>query len=328
MNRLFNKLVSFNFCDFFWDLWCIVSIIGIWPRFIEPKLLQITRHTFNLSSCPTALKGLKIIQFSDLHFQKGFSPRYLKRLSEKIHNESPDIVLFTGDFICNSILEKDEQSNLLQFLNELQAPYGCYAVLGNHDYAEYVSANVNGEYDTLQEDQRSIITRGFSRLFGKTKLVKRVTPRAAAMGHHQQLMELLQKSPFQILENVCYQIRIKDSFLNICGLGEYTLAKTCPEVAFQSYNPLYPGIILVHNPDAIPLLQNYPGEIVLCGHTHGGQVNLPWMWTKFTLMEHPQFKRGAIEYHGKSIYVNRGVGSLMQFRWFAIPEILVFTLGT
>lgn len=317
----------FHISDFLWDVWCIASVVGIWPRFIEPNILQTTRHRFVLPNCPEGLHGLKIVQFSDLHFQKNFSTSFLKQLVQKIRDEKPDILIFTGDFICSSQLEDEEQAQLLNFLNALQAPYGCYAVLGNHDYADYVSINAQGQYDTLQEDEGALITRGFNRLFSRTKLTKEVTPRAAAVGHHLKLIELLKKSHFQLLENENRLIPIKDSFLNICGLGEYTLAKANPSIAFQDYNPAYPGIILVHNPDAIPLLKEYPGEIVLCGHTHGGQVNLPWMWTKFTLMENPQFKRGVIPYHGKWIYVNRGVGSVMQFRWFAIPEILALTLA-
>ena len=64
----------------------------------------------------------------------------------------------------------------------------------------------------------------------------------------------------------------------------------------------------------------------MCGHTHGGQVNLPWFWKKFTLMENPQLKRGLVRMLDKWIYINRGVGSIMQFRWFAKPEILLLTL--
>lgn len=321
------KNIFYHISDFLWDVWCVVSLVGIWPRFIEPHLLQTTRQRFALPDCPEALKGLKVVQFSDLHFQRNFSPRFLKKLVRKIRKENPDILVFTGDFICNSQLADDEQEKLLDFLNELHAPYGCFAILGNHDYADYVSVNSQGEYDTLQEDKGSMITRGFNRLFSSTKLARKVTVRATEIDHNFKLIELLKKSPFQLLENSNQLIQVKDSFLNICGLGEYTLAKASPQRAFQGYHPAYPGIVLVHNPDAIPLLRDFPGEIILCGHTHGGQVNLPWMWAKFTLMENPQFKRGLIPYHEKWVYVNRGVGSVMQFRWFAIPEILVLTLA-
>lgn len=319
---------QFHLSDTLWDLWCIASVIGIWPRFIEPQLILKTSLTLQIPNLPNDLKGLKVVQFSDLHIQKSLSKRFLNRLSKKIMKEKPDILVFSGDFICYSGLGNDEQNRLLSFLNQLRAPYGCYAVFGNHDYAEYVSVNASGEYDLLTEEkERSLIKRGFERLFTTTKLAKTVTEKVRSVGMHETLLNLLKKTPFQVLENTNQLIPIKNSCLNICGLGEYTLGKTNPSQAFHNYNTHFPGIILLHNPDGIPLLKNYPGEIILCGHTHGGQVNLPWMWKKFTLLENDQFKRGLISFDGRWIYINRGVGSIIRFRWFAPPELLALTLA-
>jgi predicted MPP superfamily phosphohydrolase len=85
-------------------------------------------------------------------------------------------------------------------------------------------------------------------------------------------------------------------------------------------------VVLVHNPDGVKTLRGYPGDVVLSGHTHGGQVNLPWMWKRFAVLENPAVRRGLYYLEGKWIYVNRGIGSVMKFRWFAVPEILSITL--
>src|ERR1700722_3315000 len=98
-----------------------------------------------------------------------------------------------------------------------------------------------------------------------------------------------------------------------------------PDLAFKDYNPAYTGIVLAHNPDCGPELKNYPGDVILSGHTHGGQINLPWLWKRFTLMKNMQYKRGLWKIGNKFMYVNRGIGSVMKFRWFAIPEILLLT---
>lgn len=318
---------KFHLSDALWDLWCIASIIGIWPRFIEPRLVLKSRHTFKIPNLPSALKGLKIVHFSDLHFQKSVSSKFLDKLSRKISSENPDILVFTGDFICYSQLAENEKQRLFCFLNGLKARYGCYAIFGNHDYAEYVSINAEGEYDLMTEEkERSLIKRGLERLFTITKLAKKTTLRAQEVGLHADLIALLKKTPFQLLENNSKLVKINDSAINICGLGEYSLGKMKPELAFSNYDKSFPGIVLLHNPDGIPLLKGYPGEIVLCGHTHGGQVNLPWMWKKFILLENAQFKSGLIKFDQRWIYVNRGIGSIIRFRWFAPPELLVLTL--
>ncbi len=146
------------------------------------------------------------------------------------------------------------------------------------------------------------------------------------MKYNEVLENLIKKTPFKLLKNESKRVPIRNSFLNVTGLEEYVTGKFNPSQAFQNYDKNYPGIVLAHNPDGVPSLLNFPGDIILCGHTHGGQVNLPWLWKKFTLMENPELKRGLIKKNGQWIYVNRGLGSVMQFRWFAIPELLFLTL--
>jgi predicted MPP superfamily phosphohydrolase len=99
-----------------------------------------------------------------------------------------------------------------------------------------------------------------------------------------------------------------------------------PEIAFKNYDKQYPGIILAHNPDSSALLESYPGEVILSGHTHGCQINLPWMWKKFTKLENMSLRKGFFKVRDKWLYVNRGVGAIMKFRWFSVPEILFLTL--
>lgn len=309
-----------------WDAWCILSVVGIWPRFIEPNLILTTKLTVSIPGLPPALKGLKILQFSDLHINPQMSDRYLNRLKKKVAALAPDILVFTGDFICCANLTESER--LKDFLKTLPtAPCGSYAILGNHDYQEFVSINSEGEYDVIG-GKASILHRGFKRLFSKTRLKKKITERAKAVGLHTDLVSMIQETPFQLLHNTTQTIAIKDTHLNICGLGEYMLGKLDPETAFQNYDRNYPGIILAHNPDAVPYLESYPGDIILCGHTHGGQVNIPGMVEKFTLLENMDMKKGLVRKGNKWVYINRGAGSVLQFRWFAPPELLLLTLDS
>jgi predicted MPP superfamily phosphohydrolase len=314
---------SFHLSDFLWDLWCIASVVGIWPRFIEPNMLQVNSLNLQLPQLPKPLEGLKIAQFSDLHLNSKMSDTFLKKLTSRILEQQPDIIVFTGDFLCYAKTESPER--LKNFLNTLHAPLGCYAVLGNHDYAECISINERGEYD-IQVDDSSMILKGFSRLFKTTTLAKKTSERAIDMPPHAGLLSLLADTPFHLSHNENRLVPIGGSFLNICGLGEYVVGQAKPDAAFKNYNDCYPGIILLHNPDGISLLENSPGDLVLCGHTHGGQVYLPWMWKKFTLLEDMTLLRGIKKKGNKTVYINRGVGGVMKFRWFALPEILFITL--
>lgn len=314
----------FYFTDLLWDAWCIASIVGIWPRFIEPGLLETNRLNLRLPSLPSALKGLKIVQFSDLHLHRGMSDRFLNKLSGRIMSLNPDLIVFCGDFLCHA--KTDNPERLKRFLNSLHAPHGCYAVLGNHDYEESVALNAKGEYDTAVAET-SMIQKGFARLFTTPLLAKKTTPSALEIPPNGPLIELLKQTPFTLLHNANEVVAIKNAGLNICGLGEYTVGRTIPSEAFAKYDPRYPGIILLHNPDGIRLLEKCPGSLILCGHTHGGQVYLPWMWKRFTLLENMEYVRGVKHFKDKTIYISRGVGGVMTFRWRARPEILCITLG-
>ncbi len=306
-----------------WDLWCILSVVGIWPRFIEPNLITTTRLKLALPNLPTELRGLKIVHFSDLHLHPNVPDPFLKRLAKKIQSESPDMIVFTGDFICYSKL--NDSKRLQSFLNSLSAPFGCFAVFGNHDYAQWVSINQKGDYDLLT-DSPSSLSVGLQRLVSHIALTKKIAPAVRAIGEHRELIALLKQTPFKILHNETEILSIRGAKLNLCGLGEYILGRCSPKEAFAHYDGEAPGVILVHNPDSFPLLQGYPGDVILSGHTHGGQINLPWLWKKFTLMENMKYKSGLFQEGQKWLYVSRGIGSIMPFRWFAAPEIVVLTL--
>ncbi|KAF3362471.1 hypothetical protein PHSC3_000943 [Chlamydiales bacterium STE3] len=306
-----------------WDLFFLCSLLGIWPRFIEPNLLYLSRFTLPIPRLPKPLSGLKIIQVSDLHFGPQLSDRYLQRLRHKIHQETPDLIFFTGDFICRSELK--DPTRLKTFLNSLKATYGRYAVLGNHDYTQYVSVNASGDYDIFEEEN-SQFNRGFKRFFKNLNLSGKATSHVNKLKPHPTLEEILQECHIHLLQNQTKTVQIEGHRINITGLGEHMLNRVEPEVAFSNCDPKLPTFVLVHNPDAIPKLTSYPGNLILAGHTHGGQINLPWIWKKVCVLENPQYKRGLFQEKGKWIYVSRGVGGTTPFRLFSPPEVVLFTL--
>ena len=309
--------------QYWWNLFCLASIVGIWPRFVEPKLLFTTRLALPIRNLPNALRGLKIVQISDLHLNEHASDAYLDKLIKKVDALQPDLIVITGDFLCYAQIQ--EPIRLRALLKRFKAPHGCYAVLGNHDYANYVSINACGDYD-LADSGGSLVAKAFRRLFTSLALTGKVTARAQQTPLHAELPALLDECSFRLLHNTTIPLTIRGTTLNLCGLGEYSFGRTLPQEAFRDYDSRYPGVILLHNPDGVPLLKDYPGDVVLCGHTHGGQVNLPVVWKKLTLMENTKYKKGLVRAQDKWVYVNRGVSSTLAFRCFAPPEILLLTL--
>jgi uncharacterized protein len=87
-------------------------------------------------------------------------------------------------------------------------------------------------------------------------------------------------------------------------------------------------ILLAHSPDIVRSLDQHRFDLVLCGHTHGGQVNLPFLngaWLK----EGPTrvYVQGMYSVHGSPLYVNRGIGTTsIPVRVRCRPEITQWTL--
>jgi uncharacterized protein len=311
--------------DLLWDAWCCVSVVGIWPRFIEPKLLSVTEVEFFYEGLHPDLEEFHIAHFSDLHFRCAVSNRFLKKIRKKIEGLSPDMIVFSGDFLCYSELE--DKKRLHAFFASLRAPYGCYYVFGNHDYDKYVGITDEGVYDVIEEmGNRSFIVEGLKKMFAKKKKAYTVSSRAASLSRHENLCALLKKTSFVCLENATEKRYIGKARINISGLGDACLNKACPSRAFEGYKSGDLNIVVVHNPDTLYQVGEIPGDLVLAGHTHGGQVNLPFLRKRFIFSGEAHGMKGAVEAKGKKMFISRGIGSPYPFRWFVPPEIASITL--
>lgn len=301
--------------NFLWDAFCFTSIFGIWPRFIEPKLLgrssiEVTLPKFN--------QCLKIVQLSDLHFNENVNPRFLKKILRQVEREDPDLIVITGDFLCHG--QMADKQTIKTFLHALKAPLGIYAVLGNHDYTEPLSINKDGYYDTFKAGTPAV--SGFKRLWSVPEVKGSATERAKDVMVNPDLLEVLNETSVTLLNNQTVQV----GELNLTGLGDLMADAVQPEKAFSNYDQDLAGIILAHNPDTITRLKGFPGNLVLSGHTHGGQINLPWLWRRFTSMENMQFKSGMHKVNDKSLYISRGLGGVIPFRFNTMPELVTITI--
>ncbi|WP_310499558.1 metallophosphoesterase [Paenibacillus qinlingensis] len=90
------------------------------------------RISLSFPTLPEAFKGLRVVQFSDLHFGFHMDIKQLTKVAQTIQAEKPDIVCFTGDLVDYEIGGQDQE--IRDVLRTITATYGCYAVLGNHDY--------------------------------------------------------------------------------------------------------------------------------------------------------------------------------------------------
>lgn len=118
------------------------------------------------------------------------------------------------------------------------------------------------------------------------------------------------------------------SGLNIIGLDDYWGLNFNPQKIMNQLNHENANLVLCHNPDVCDLnvWNEYKGWI-LSGHTHGGQVKPPFLNPPILPVKNKKYSAGKIDLKdGRTLYINRALGHLLQVRFNVRPEITIFEL--
>jgi predicted MPP superfamily phosphohydrolase len=114
----------------------------------------------------------------------------------------------------------------------------------------------------------------------------------------------------------------------LVGIGDLQSAEVDPHAAFTGV-PANSGaatVVLAHNPDTKDILGAYQWDLMLSGHTHGGQVVLPGLGAPFTSVRDRRYIAGLKPWRGRWIHVSRGVGSLLGIRFNCPPEVNILRI--
>ena len=155
----------------------LISFI-LYAYFIGTKGLFVKEYKID-ASIPEPFDGLKIVHLSDIHYNRTFKEKELKKLVEKVNLINPDIIVITGDVLDNDIEVPDSKEVLTKYFKEMNATIGKYAVNGNHDlkYDYWVDIMndsdfkiLNNTYDLIYyEGNDPIIIAGMSSYFDNIK---------------------------------------------------------------------------------------------------------------------------------------------------------------
>lgn len=230
---------------------------------------------------------LKIVQFSDTHIKEDFTYQNLDKVVNKINEQNPDVVVFTGDLYDNYAKYHDDD-NLIKELQKINAKYDKIAIYGNRDYGG---------------------------------------------GAVRQYENIMTQSGFTVLKNGNWYVTTDtDKKILFTGLDDSMLGKVSMPDSTKIYESDY-DILLTHEPDTADLFLEYPYDLVLSGHSHGGQFDIPII---------PEINKRAVamtdlasKYSGgiykldsdTKMYVNTGIGTThVSARFGVVPEISVFTI--
>ncbi|XP_067652028.1 transmembrane protein with metallophosphoesterase domain-like [Haliotis asinina] len=224
---------------------------------------------------PASLDGLKIVQISDIHLGPTVGRWRLTRIVNIINKQNADVVVMTGDLVDGSVANLEEA---VEPVKHIQSKFGKYFITGNHEY-------YTGDVDNW-----------FSHLRGLGFIVL----------HNSNVRLPSEKLPTN--QQICLAGTDDIHALKI-GYGDHGMKL---DDALGSCDPSQPVILLAHQPKAAKtaLDSKYRVDVVLSGHTHGGQF-FPVMFGSYFL--HPFFS-GLYRYGETShVYVSMGT------QYFGIP---------
>ena len=118
----------------------IITLIILYAFFIGTKGIFIKDYVIKTNKIDNSMHGLKILQFSDIHYGSSVNDKMILQLVNKINDAKPDIVIFTGDLIDERHKLKDEEKKyLIKNLSKIEADLGKYYITGEEDFKDATS---------------------------------------------------------------------------------------------------------------------------------------------------------------------------------------------
>jgi predicted MPP superfamily phosphohydrolase len=260
---------------------------------------RLKRIALKYDNLPEAFKGLKVVQLSDIHSGSFTDKAAVQSGIEKILQENPDLILFTGDLVNDRAME---MRDYIDVFRQLKAPLGVYSILGNHDYGDYV------QWESAEAKKQNL------------EHLKRV---------HQQL-------GWRLLMNEHVALEKNGQAIGLLGIENWSAKARFPK--YGKMDAAYAGaekypfkILMSHDPshwDGEIRQQYRDVDLMLSGHTHGMQFGFETPFFKWSPVQwvYKQWA-GLYEEGNQKLYVNRGFGFIgYPGRVGILPEITVIQL--
>jgi predicted MPP superfamily phosphohydrolase len=303
--------------------------IALHGLLIERVRIQFDRYDLAIRVPGLPPGGLSILHLSDLHCRPSGLVQHLKtaRLTALLTGETYDLVALTGDLIDTT----HGLPALLALVDDLRPRLGMFAIPGNRDYWESSLSAIfrepSPEPDRWQWRGLGASVRRL-REFGRTVALNRHTRLQVRSNNALAMLEALETKGVQPLVNRAVQIRAAGADFWIAGVDDAThgtpdlgaaLAQV-PEGAFV--------LLLAHNPDIWLDRRVQRAGLVLAGHTHGGQIYLPFLGAIYMGASHLSRRRpaGWFACGDMRMFVSRGVGESLPFRLAAPPQAALIRL--
>ncbi|MBE6160116.1 MAG: metallophosphoesterase [Lactobacillales bacterium] len=282
-----------NIIIFFVILTLTIICILLYSRFIATKNIQVHEYKIENKNFTNEYYGLKIVHISDIHYGRITFENELNELVKKVNKTKPDIIVFTGDLVDQDTKMTNEKADkVASILSKLEARIGKYAINGNHDF------------------------------------------------YYEDWDLVIENSDFTNLNNKIETIYLeKDRYILLSGMSTNSYGKTTINEKLKesteflkskkdNEKPIY-SILLMHEPDYIDDINLKDYNLVLSGHSHNGQIRIPFIGALKSTLPKGSRKYYDTYYKVKNtdLYISNGIGtSTINFRLFNRPSFNLYRL--
>ena len=260
----------------------------IYARYIGTMGFNTKEYTINDKYIPEGFDGLKIVHFSDLHYNRAITLSKVKDIINEINMINPDIVVFTGDLVDkDATITNKDYSNLTNTLEKINAKYGKYAIMGNHDYYKDSEKIVNVYTDS-----------GFKYLDNNYDLIYSKNNEPIFIGG-----------------------------VNTSSYNMDDVDKTM-EYFNDHDDDIYKIILIHEPDITDKIVNNYHVNLILAGHSHNGQIRLPIIGAIYTPPGAKKYYDNYYNIDGTKLYISSGLGvSTVNYRLWNRPSINFYRIN-
>jgi uncharacterized protein len=254
---------------------------------------------------PPTWPALSVLHLSDLHLRRSDlagARRQLQALSrlERI----PDLVCVTGD-LCEQLLDTPLVAHVLA---ALRPRLGTFLILGNHEYGAGAPS--------ASRSRKALVARAMGTLYRSTL--------SSGIAEGEAIAGALSDLGLRVLGNAGVRLRLGDRSLWLAGIDSGWAGRANAAAALYERNPDEGSLVMVHEPELAFSAVEHGADVVLAGHTHGGQVCLPFLGAVYWHRRDSRLKvaAGVQSIGAAQLHISAGMGQFIPFRFRCPPELV------
>jgi predicted MPP superfamily phosphohydrolase len=271
----------------------------------EPYRPVFKRHKLTLAS---TWPDVSIVHVSDLHVRRNDMRLYRAQVAALRHL-APDLLCVTGD-VCEKVADIHL---LIALLKQARPRLGTFVVLGNHEHNAHMPP---------QLEERN--TRGWRRAL--VTILNIVGPRTHSDGEHEAhaMADALRAAGITVLHNEGTRVTLGGRSLWIAGCDSAWAGHADMLAAMRGRQPNEACLALIHEPDLAFEAREHGADLILAGHTHGGQVRLPLVGAPYDHKMDPRIAiaAGFQRIGAGLLHITAGLGHTIPLRFGCPPEVV------